>query len=150
MDTAERNSLLRTFFPFSDDDLAANEQGFVSPAQQIELDAHVIGARQVSFVVFPLSFAVAAILFLMVAARRWPLTLATIGWAVLSLLVLAVVCCLLYFYYRRLVRTGRVHTVSGIAKVRRRVPGPAAARPTARLGPQPPPTTPSSFALSAR
>ena len=124
MDTAERNSLLRTFFLFSDADLQANEQGFVSSEQQMGLNEHVGGARQVAFLVIPLSFAVATTLFLIVAARQGPLTLSTIAWAVLPLLGFTVLGCLPYFYYRHLVRAGRVRTVSGTAKVMRRIPGP--------------------------
>ena len=124
MDTAERNSLLRSFFGFSDADLQANERGVVSPAQQIALNEHAGGARRVGFLVFPLSVAVAATMFLIVAARHAPLTVSTIAWAVLPLLGFTVLGCLPYFYYRHLVRAGRVRTVSGTAKVRRRIPGP--------------------------
>jgi hypothetical protein len=56
VDTAERNSLLRTFFLFSDADLQANEQGFVSSGQQMGLNQHVGGARQVAFVVIPRNY----------------------------------------------------------------------------------------------
>lgn len=124
MDTAERNSLLRAFFLFSDADLEANEQGIVSPAQQLALNEHAGGVRQVGFVVIPLSVAVAAALFLIVAARHAPLTVSTIAWALLPVLASTVLGCLPYFYYGHLVRAGRVRTVSGTAKVRRRIPGP--------------------------